>query len=91
MKDLLKRLIPLRLTLSAGSIRIFDLSMFQREPDLADKGDQEAEEDDEQVVVNTNTQFGFAVEPVDEIQTSLTPWEDPDGSSDASQKQRKVG
>jgi len=91
MKDLLKRLIPLRLTLSAGSIRIFDLSMFQQEPDLADKGDQEAEEGDEQVVVNANTQFGFAVEPVDEIQTSLKPWEDHDDGSDASQKQRKVG
>jgi len=57
MRNPLASLIPIQLAFSIGKMRVLAVSMFDYEVD----GDQEV------VVRNTSTAFGFTLEPVEEL------------------------
>lgn len=66
MKNPLRALIPIQLAFSVGKVRVLAVSMF----------DTEDGDDEETVVRNTSTAFGFALEPVDELDARLDPLEE---------------
>lgn len=66
MKRLLEHLIPIRLALSVGGMRVFAISMF----------DLEDEDEDRPLVSASGGFYGFGRDPVDEMAPRLEPLED---------------